>query len=117
MGRFLAHWLLTGLALAVAEWLLPGVNASSIEALIVAALVLGFINAVLRPILVILTLPLTILTLGLFYLVLNGLLFWLASALVPGFEVAGFGWALLGAVVVGAVSWFAGMFREEKKTT
>jgi len=106
MGRFLAHWLLTGLALWVAAWILPGVTIRSVGALAVAAIVLGFVNAVIRPVLLLLTLPITVLTLGLFYLVVNGAAFALAAWIVPGFEVASFWWAVAGALCVGAVSWF-----------
>ena len=76
----------------------------------VAAIVLGLVNAVIRPILTILTLPITILTLGLFYLVINGLTFLLASKLVSGFQVDGFWWAVLGALVVSIISSFVGGF-------
>ncbi len=113
MGRFLMHWFVTAVALGVAAWILPGVTVRSVPALLVAALVLGFVNAVVRPVLVLLTLPITVLTLGLFYLVVNGLAFALAAAVVPGFEVRSFGWAVLGALAVSAVSWFIGAFSEE----
>ena len=111
MNHFLTHWLTTAAALAASAWMLPGVHVSSLVALMIAALVLGFINAIIKPILVLLTLPITIVTLGLFYLVVNGAAFGLAAALVPGFSVASFGWAILGALVVGLVSWFIGSFR------
>jgi putative membrane protein len=115
MGRFLIHWVITAIALGVATWLLPGVNVVSGLALAVAALVLGFVNAVIKPILVILTLPITILTLGLFYLVVNGLAFALAALIVPGFTVTSFGQAILGALIVGIVSWFVGLFAAEER--
>ncbi len=117
MSRFLSHWLAVTIALAATAWLLPGVNISSWPALLIAALVLGFVNAVVRPLLVLLTLPITILTLGLFYLVVNGAAFALAAAFVPGFQVAGCGWAILGAILVGFFSWFIGCFTggDEKK--
>ncbi len=108
MRRFLAHWLTTAIALGVAVWILPGLHVDSVAALAVAALVLGFVNAVIRPILVVLTLPITILTLGLFYLIVNGAAFLLASLVVPGFHVRSFGQAILGALVVSLVSWFIG---------
>jgi len=111
MSGFLVHWVVTGLALAVAEWILPGVQITSIPALAIAALVLGFVNAVVRPVMTLLTLPITVLTLGLFYLVVNGLAFALAALVVPGFEVASFGSAVLGALVVSLVSWFVGALR------
>ncbi len=108
MGRFLVHWVITAVALGVSAWILPGVHVRSIPALLVAALVLGFMNAIVRPILFVLTLPITILTLGLFYLVVNGIAFGLAAALVPGFAIDSIGWAILGALVVSVVSWFVG---------
>ena len=108
MIRFLVHWFIVSIALGVTAWLLPGVQVSSVSALLVAALVLGFLNAVLKPVLVLLTLPLTILTLGVFYFVLNAVVFALGSTLVPGFDVAGFGWAFLGALVMSFVSMLLG---------
>ncbi len=110
MSRFLTHWLAVAIALAATAWLLPGVQISSWPALFVAALVLGFVNAVVRPLLVLLTLPITIVTLGLFYLVVNGAAFSLAAFFVPGFAVAGCGWAILGALFVSVFSWFIGLF-------
>jgi putative membrane protein len=104
MARFIMHWLVTALALAIAARLVPGIQIVSLGVLIGAALVLGFVNAIVRPILVVLTLPLTVLTLGLFYLVVNGAAFGLAAALVPGFSVASLGSAVLGALVVSVVS-------------
>lgn len=106
--RFLLHWLALAVALAVAATILPGVHVNSLPSLLVAALVLGFLNAVLKPVLVLLTLPLTVLTLGIFYVVLNGILFALGSVLVPGFAVDGIGWAVLGAIITGLVSAFIG---------
>ena len=108
MSSFLVHWLVTAVALGVAAWIVPGIHVSPWPALFVAALVLGFVNAVIRPILIIITLPITVLTLGLFYLVLNGLAFGLAAALVPGFDVDSLLSAMLGALVVGLISWFIG---------
>jgi putative membrane protein len=109
MGRFLLHWVTVAAALGVAAWILPGVRVVSIPALLVAALVLGLVNAIVRPILVVLTLPITILTLGLFYLVVNGIAFALAALVVPGFEIRSFLSAMAGALVVGFVSWFIGV--------
>lgn len=105
---FLLQWIVVAVALAVTAYVVPGVTLSSTTALVVAALVLGFVNAIVRPVLTILTLPLTVLTLGLFYLIVNGLAFGLAAALTPGFEVAGFGSAVLGALLVSLVSWVVG---------
>ena len=108
MSSFLIHWFVTAIALGVASWVVPGIHVTSWPALLVAALVLGFVNAVIRPVLVIVTLPITVLTLGLFYLVINGLAFALAAAIVPGFEVDSLLRAMLGALVVGLISWFTG---------
>ncbi len=108
-GGFLAHWFTTAVALGATAWMLSGVQVDSVGALAVAALVLGFVNAIVRPILVVLTLPFTVVTLGLFYFVVNGVAFGLAAALVPGFHVSSFFSAVLGAVFVGLVSWFIGV--------
>jgi len=89
----------------LAAYLVPGIVVSGIGPALVAGLVLGVINAVVRPILVVLTFPLTLLTLGLFLFVLNAFCLWLTSALVPGFTVDGFGPAFLGALVISIVSW------------
>jgi putative membrane protein len=112
---FLLHWVVTAVALAVADWILPGVRISSGKALAISALVLGFMNAIVRPILVVLTLPLTVLTLGLFYLVVNGLAFALAAYLVPGFQVRSLESAILGALIVSLVSWFIGSSRSRSR--
>lgn len=106
--HFLIHWLVVAAALWVAAYLVPGVHFSSTSTLLLAALVLGLVNALVRPILFILTLPITVLTLGLFYLVVNGLAFALTAAVVPGFTITSFGNAILGALVVSVVSWILG---------
>jgi putative membrane protein len=103
--RLLLLWILNAVALLAVTWLLPSIQVSSFGTALVAALVLGFINTLVRPVLAILTLPITVLTLGIFYLVLNGLLFWLASALLPGFRVEGFFSALVGAILYGVIAW------------
>lgn len=108
MTIFLVHWLVVALGLAAAAYVVPGVTVSSGPALAFGALVLGFVNAVVRPVMTILTLPLTVVTLGLFYFVVNAAAFGLAAALVPGFTVASFWAALFGALVVSLVSWFVG---------
>jgi putative membrane protein len=105
---FIAHWLITGIALVAADWVLDGVRIRSGLALVVGALALGLVNALVKPVLVLLTLPFTIITLGLFYLVVNGIAFGLAAALVPGFEVASLGSAMAAAIIVGLVSWAIG---------
>jgi putative membrane protein len=108
MRNFLIHWFITAIALAVGARLIPGIHVGSLPVLLISALVLGIVNAFIRPVLLVLTLPITILTLGLFYLVVNGIAFGLAAALVPGFTVASLGSAVAGALVVGLVSWVLG---------
>jgi len=103
--RLLLLWILNAVALLAVTYLLPSIQVSGFGAALLAALILGFINTLVRPVLAILTLPITLLTLGIFYLVLNGLLFWLASALIPGFNVAGFGSAVFGAILYGVIAW------------
>jgi putative membrane protein len=103
--RLLLLWILNAVALLAVTYLLPSIQVSGFGAALVAALVLGFINTLVRPILALLTLPITVLTLGIFYLVLNGLLFWFASALIPGFHVEGFLSALIGAILYGVIAW------------
>lgn len=110
MTIFVIHWLVVAIGLGAAAYLVPGVTVSSAAALAIGALVLGFVNAVIKPMLVLLTLPLTVLSLGLFYFVINAAAFALAAALVPGFSVASFWAALFGALVVSLVSWFIGGF-------
>ena len=110
MAGFLIHTIVLAIAIWATASVVPGVTISSWTALAVAALVLGVVNAIVRPILVILTFPITVLTLGLFYLVVNGLAFALAAALVPGFQIAGWGPAILGALMTSVVSWFIGIF-------
>ena len=103
--RILLVWLLNALALMAVAYLVPSISVSSFWAALIAALVLGLVNAVIRPILILLTLPATVLTLGLFILVLNGLLFWLVGAFVEGFVVGGFWAGFFGAILFSIVSW------------
>lgn len=104
--RLLIVWLLNTLALLAVAYLMSSVTIESFGAALIGALVLGLANAVVRPILVLLTLPVTILTLGLFIFVINGIVFLGVSRLVSGFEVAGLGSAILAAILYSIVSWF-----------
>ena len=117
MGWFLVKWLTNAVALGAVAWILPGVTVSSLTALAVAAVVLGVVNTIVKPVLVLLTLPLTVMTLGVFYLIVNGVAFALAAWIVPGFEVRSLGWAMLGAALVGFVSMFIGGFRLPPRST
>jgi putative membrane protein len=107
MGGFLIRLAIGAFGLWVAQSLVSGIAIEGTSILILAAFLLGIVNAVVRPIFVLLTLPLTLLTLGLFLLVVNALMLELVAALVPGFHVASFGSALLGSIVVSIVSWAA----------
>jgi putative membrane protein len=103
--RLLLVWLINAVALIAVAYLMPSISVSSFGAALVAALVLGLVNAVVRPVLVLLTLPVTILTLGLFIFVLNGLLFWMVASWLEGFNVGGFWAGVFGAIVFSLVSW------------
>ena len=100
MKEFFLHLILTAVALLVVANVVSGVVVGGFGSALIAALILGVVNAIVRPIMVVLTLPLTIVTLGLFLFVVNALMLWLASALVPGFEITGFGAALIGSVLL-----------------
>jgi len=102
--RFLLHWLLSALSLMIVANVVPGFRLDGFGAALLAAVAIGLVNATIGIVLHLLTLPLTILTFGLFYFVVNALLLWMASGLVPGFNVAGFGPALLGSVVLTLVN-------------
>jgi putative membrane protein len=104
----LVHWIVLSVALWVASNVVSGVAIGSWSALLLGAAVLGVVNTVVRPVMTLLTLPITILTLGLFYLVVNGAAFGLAAALVPGFDVASWVAAILGALVTGVAAWLVG---------
>jgi putative membrane protein len=103
--RFLLRVILNAVALAVAAWIVPGVQITGAGAAIFAGLLLGVVNALVRPVLLLLTLPFTLVTLGLFIFVVNSICFALTAALVPGFRISGFLAALLGSIVVSIVSW------------
>ncbi|MDR2710251.1 MAG: phage holin family protein [Burkholderiales bacterium] len=110
--RILLVWLINAVALLLLPYVLPSISVSSFG----AALILGLINALIRPILVLLTLPVTVLTLGLFILVINALLFWLAGSVFQGFHVGSFWLAFFGAIVYSLISWIlSALILGEKK--
>jgi putative membrane protein len=112
--RFLARLVLNGIAIIVAAWIVPGLQLSGVLPALVAGAILGLVNALVRPVLFILTLPFTLLTLGLFIFVINALCLALTAAIVPGFEISGFWSALFGAVLVSIVSWvLSGVFASD----
>jgi putative membrane protein len=102
---FILKLLLSAVAVYIADYLIDGVSISSLTTTLIVAIVLGLLNAIVKPLLVILTIPVTILTLGLFLLVINVIIVYIAAALVPGFTVAGFISALLFSIVVSLVTW------------
>jgi putative membrane protein len=102
---FLINWFVLSLAIMIAAYLLPGIRIAGFTAALITGLVLGLINAFIRPVLLLLTLPLNILTLGLFTLIINAFLIMVTAAVVTGFEVGGFWWALLFSLVLSIVNW------------
>ena len=110
MRGLLIRWVINALALLLISRVIKGIEVDSIFAAFVAAAVLGVINAILRPILVFITLPITILTLGLFVLVINGLMLYIAGSVVEGFHVVGFWPAVFGALFLSVISWIANAF-------
>ena len=109
MFRFIIRWFATALGIAAAGYILPGIQVDGVWAASLAALLLGLLNATLRPLVLLLTLPLTLVTLGAFALVINGAMLALAAAFVDGVHLSGFGSAVLGAIVIslvaGLVNW------------
>ena len=97
--KLIVRWLLLAAALLLVAAVYPGVTVASFYSAMIAALVLGLLNTLVRPLLVLLTLPVTLVTLGLFLFVINALMFWSASGLLGGFNVAGFGAALIGSLI------------------
>jgi putative membrane protein len=97
-------WILNAVALLAVAYILPGIVVASFGSAMLAALVLGLLNALVKPVLILLTLPITIVTLGLFLFVLNALVFWFAGSILKGFQVEGFWWTVLGAILYSIIS-------------
>lgn len=110
MNGLLLRWLILTVAIMVAAYLFRGIHVAGFGSALFAALVLGILNAFFRPILLILTLPINILTLGLFTFVINALLLLMTSGVIGGLEVTGFGSALLGSLIISLVSWLLSSF-------
>ena len=113
--RLLITWLINALALLALPYLFNSIQVDDFVTALVAALVLGLVNALIRPVLVLLTLPVTLLTLGLFIFVINGLLFWFVGSFVPGFHVAGFWAGVFGAIVYSIISWVLSALIPDRK--
>lgn len=107
MGTYILHWISAAICLAVTAVIVPGFNVTNISSALLAALIVGLLNVFLWPLLVVLTLPLTLVTFGLFLFVVNALVLKFGAALVPGFEIQGFLPAVIGAVVLTLVGWVA----------
>lgn len=105
MLNFILTWLAAALALFLTAQVVPGFKVDSFTAALIGAVVLGFVNAIVRPLLVLFTLPFTILTLGLFLFVVNAIAFWIVASLTPGLSVSGFLPAFMGAIVLSIASW------------
>ena len=112
--NILFNWFISALVILVSAYLLPGVHIDGLTTALVVAIVLGILNVVIKPILFILTLPVTILTLGLFTFVINAFLILLTTKLVPGFKVDGFWWALLYSVLISLISGFLRSYDKEE---
>lgn len=110
MIKILLKWLGLTLAVLATAYVVPGISVSSFLTALFVALVLGLVNTFIKPIISLLTLPVNILTLGLFGIILNGLFFWFASMVVTGFVITGFVPALIGSVVVSLIMWIIGLF-------
>jgi putative membrane protein len=105
MKGILIRWVISAVSLFLTAALLPGIEVGGILSAFVGAAFLGIFNALLRPFLLILTLPINVLTLGFFTLVINGFMLYLVSSVIKGVEILGFGWAILGALLLGLISW------------
>lgn len=104
MVTLILVWILNAVALLAVAYLLPGITVASFGSALIAALVLGLVNMLVKPVLVLLTLPITIVTLGLFLIVINALLFWFVGSVLKGFQVNGFWWAVGGAILYSIIS-------------
>jgi putative membrane protein len=110
MRGFLARVLITAFGLTMADFLLGGVRLEGWLTLVLAAILLGFVNAFVRPLVIFLTFPITLFTLGLFLLVINGAMVMLVAWLVPSFHIDGLGWGVLAAIIIGLTGWVANAF-------
>jgi putative membrane protein len=106
--KLILRWVLNALTLIAIAYYLPGVEVAGFYAALITALILGLVNAVIRPVLILLTLPINLLTLGFFTFVINGLMFWFVATIVEGFDVANYTAAFFGALILSLVSWLLG---------
>lgn len=113
--RLLINWVINAASLLAVPYLIDTVQLGSVWSALIAAAILGLVNTLIRPILLVLTLPVTFVSLGLFVFVINGLLFWLVAQLVKGFYVAGFWSAICGALLYSIISWALNTLLMENK--
>jgi len=114
MKGLILRWLISTASIMLASYLVNGIRVSGFFSALLAAVALGILNAVLRPILIILTLPLTILTMGLFIFIINALMLVMASGIIPGFVVQGFWPAMFGSLIISIINWVLSMFINEQ---
>ncbi len=114
MKGIIIRWLILTAAIMLTAYLLEGIHVEGFFSALIAAAFLGILNAVFRPVLIILTLPINILTLGLFTFVINGLLLMMASCAISGFAVSGFWWAFFGSIIISIVSWLLSSFINDR---
>lgn len=112
--RIIINWFISALVILVAAYILPGVHVETFTAALATAVVMGIINLLIKPLILILTLPLTIITFGLFALVINAFMIILASNIVPGFTVDGFWWALIFSIVLSLINSFVNNLDDQK---
>lgn len=113
MQGWVVRWLLNILAIILTAALLPGFE-PTLWGIMIGSIFLGIVNAIIRPILLLLTLPLNVLSLGLFTFIINGFMLWLTSVTIKGFEIDGFGWAILSAMVLSLISFLISFLVEDK---
>lgn len=106
--KILLHWIILTLAVLASSYAVPGIDVSSVLTAVIVAAVLAVINLIVKPVVKLLTLPINILTLGLFSLVLNGLFFWFVASIISGFNIANFKAAFIGALIVSIINWLGG---------
>lgn len=113
--NWLVPFVINAVALLAADQILKGIHLSGIGSALLAAVAIGLVNTLIKPVLILLTLPLSVITLGLFILVVNAITFLLAALLVPGFEVSTFGGAFWGAILTSTVSWFLNILFKDRR--
>jgi putative membrane protein len=113
MAYILLRWILNALGIMLVTYLIPGISVANFYTALIVALVLGILNALIRPVLIFLTLPINILTLGLFTLVINALILWFVSSVVKGFTVSSFSAAFWGALLLWLIGWLSNTLLKE----